>query len=109
MYCPHCGKPLDETARFCSTCGAAAQQLPYQAPPASATRGQLTRSRHNRLIAGICAGLALHYGWDLSLVRVLCALLIVFTGVGLIAYLVAWIVVPEEPYLLPMNTSGTTI
>jgi phage shock protein C len=109
MYCPHCGKPLDETARFCSVCGAAAQPLYSQVPPASALRGQLTRSRHNRLIAGICAGLAQHYGWDLSLVRVLCALLIVFTGVGLIAYLVAWIVIPEEPYLLPMNTSGTTI
>jgi phage shock protein C len=109
MYCPHCGKPLDETARFCSACGVATQPLNYQAPPASSLRGQLTRPRHNRVVAGICAGLAQHYGWDLSLVRVLCALLIVFTGVGLIAYLVAWIVVPEEPYMLPENTSGTMI
>jgi len=109
MYCSHCGKPLDETARFCSACGAATQPFAYQPPPVTALRGQLTRPRYNRIVAGLCAGLAQHYGWDFSLVRVICALLIVFTGVGLIAYLIAWIVVPEEPYILPENTSGTTI
>lgn len=110
MYCSHCGKPLDATARFCPACGNAAQPFAYQpVPPATALRGQLTRPRHNRLIAGICAGLALHYGWDLSLVRVVCALLIVFTGVGLIVYLIAWIVIPEEPYILPESTTGTTV
>jgi phage shock protein PspC (stress-responsive transcriptional regulator) len=111
MYCSHCGKPLDATARFCPACGAATQPFAYQQPPvATAVRGQITRPRYNRLVAGICAGLALHYGWDLSLVRVICALLIVFTGVGLIAYLIAWIVIPEEPFILPENsTTGTTI
>ena len=109
MYCPHCGKPLDETARFCPVCGTATQPMNFHAPPPSMLRGQLTRPRHNRIVAGICAGLALHYGWDLSVVRVICALLIVFTGVGLIVYLVAWIVIPEEPYILPQNTSGTAI
>lgn len=110
MYCSHCGKPLDATARFCPACGTVAQPFAYQPPPpATAARGQLTRPRYNRLIAGICAGLSLHYGWDLSLTRVVCALLIVFTGVGVIAYLVAWIVIPEEPYILPENTPGNPI
>jgi len=111
MYCSQCGKPLDATARFCPACGTATQPFAYQPPPAAtALRGQLTRPRYNRLVAGICAGLALHHGWDLSLVRVICALLIVFTGVGLIAYLIAWIVIPEEPYILPENsTTGTAI
>ena len=53
------------------------------------------------MVAGVCAGLALHYGWDLSLVRVLCALMIVLTGVGLFAYLAAWIIIPDAPYALP--------
>jgi phage shock protein C len=109
MYCSKCGKPVDDTARFCPSCGTATQPIAYQ-PPASSFRGQLTRPRHNRMIAGICAGLALHYGWDLSLVRVICALLIVCTGIGLVAYLIAWIVIPEESYMLPENTTtGTTI
>ncbi len=65
--------------------------------------GQLTRPRYPRMIAGVCSGLALHYGWDLSVVRVICALMIVLTGVGLFAYLAAWIIIPEAPYALPQN------
>jgi phage shock protein C len=69
--------------------------------------GQLTRPRYPRMIAGVCSGLALHYGWDLTLTRFICAMLIIFTGVGLIAYLVAWIVIPEAPFVLPETTTST--
>jgi phage shock protein C len=58
------------------------------------------------MIAGVCSGLALHYGWDLSLVRVICALMIVLTGVGLFAYLAAWIIIPDAPYELPERSSA---
>ena len=104
MYCSQCGKQVDPTSRFCPGCGAtvsAAPPQPYSAYPAP---GQLTRSRENRVIAGVCAGLALHYGWDLTLVRVLTALLALFTGVGAVAYLVAWVIIPEAPYPLPAKT-----
>ena len=110
MYCSHCGKPMDSAARFCPGCGAVAQPIAYGRAPFP---GQLTRPRYPRMIAGVCAGLALHYGWDLSLVRVICALMIVLTGVGLIAYLAAWIVIPEAPYALPeqsnAGSAGTSI
>jgi phage shock protein PspC (stress-responsive transcriptional regulator) len=53
------------------------------------------------MIGGVCSGFALHYGWDLSLVRVITVLTIVFTGVGLFVYLAAWIIIPEAPYALP--------
>jgi phage shock protein C len=66
---------------------------------------QLTRPRHNRMIAGVCAGFALHYGWDLNLVRVLTALMIVLTGVGAIAYIAAWVIIPEAPYALPAKST----
>jgi phage shock protein PspC (stress-responsive transcriptional regulator) len=56
------------------------------------------------MIAGVCAGFALHYGWNLNLVRVITALVALFTGVGAIAYLVAWVVIPEEPYVLPVKS-----
>lgn len=103
MYCSHCGKPMDQGARFCPACGAVIQSVVVSHAPSP---GQLTRPRYPRMIAGVCAGLALHYGWDLSLVRVICALMIVLTGVGLIAYLVAWVVIPEAPYVLPEQSSA---
>jgi len=56
------------------------------------------------MIAGVCAGFAIHYGWDLNLVRVLTALMIVLTGVGAIAYIAAWVIIPEAPYALPVKS-----
>ena len=69
MYCSHCGKQMDAAARFCPACGAAAQPA---ALCAGAVPGQLMRPRYPRVIAGVCSGFALHYGWDVSLVRVIC-------------------------------------
>jgi len=57
----------------------------------------LTRSRYGRIIAGVCAGLADYFGVDVTLIRLIVAVLTVFTGgVGVLAYLVAWAVIPEE-------------
>ena len=67
--------------------------------------GQLTRPLQGRMIAGVCAGFALHYGWDLNLVRVLTALMIVLTGVGAVAYIAAWVIIPEAPYVLPVKSA----
>jgi phage shock protein C len=103
MYCSHCGKQMDSAARFCPACGAVSQPVVMGRAPVP---GQLVRPRYPRMIAGVCSGLALHYGWDLALTRVICALMIVLTGVGLIAYLVAWIVIPEAPYALPERSSA---
>lgn len=103
MFCTHCGKQMEPTARFCPTCGAVSQPVVVGRAPLP---GQLTRPRYPRLIAGVCSGLAVHYGWDLSLVRVICALMIVLTGVGLFAYLAAWIIIPEAPYTLPERSSA---
>jgi phage shock protein PspC (stress-responsive transcriptional regulator) len=64
----------------------------------------LTRPRNNRMIAGVCAGFAQHYGWNLNVVRIITALVALFTGIGAIAYLIAWVIIPEEPYALPAKT-----
>jgi phage shock protein C len=57
------------------------------------------------MIAGICSGLALYYGWDISLVRVVTAGIAILTsGFGVLAYLAAWIIIPEAPYMLPPAT-----
>jgi phage shock protein C len=58
------------------------------------------------MIAGVCAAFALHYGWDLNLVRVLTAVVTFFSGgTGVLLYLVAWVVIPEAPYALPANST----
>lgn len=55
------------------------------------------RSRNDRVIAGICAGLAERFGWDIAVVRIVA---IVTTLIGLptfIAYIIAWMIVPKRP------------
>jgi phage shock protein C len=57
----------------------------------------LVRRRDNRIIAGVCAGLADYLSVDVNLVRVLVVVLTLFTaGTGILAYLVAWAVIPED-------------
>jgi phage shock protein PspC (stress-responsive transcriptional regulator) len=47
-------------------------------------------------IAGVCSGIARYYGWDVTLVRVAFLTLVVFKGVGLLAYLIAWVCMPRD-------------
>ena len=56
---------------------------------------KLYRSRNQRMIAGVCGGLADYFIVDATLVRVLFLLLAVFGGTGLVIYLVMWIIVPD--------------
>jgi len=55
------------------------------------------KSRKNRMIDGVCAGLADYLGVDATLVRVLWFLSILVNGVGVIAYIVAAVIVPVNP------------
>ena len=57
-------------------------------------RGRLTRSRSDRMIAGVCGGLAEHFG----LVRVVFVVASLLSAAfpGTLAYIILWIVVPEE-------------
>jgi phage shock protein C len=98
MYCRTCGKALADDARFCSGCGA---QMYTPAPyPNSVTR--LVRPRAGRMIAGVCQGLANAYAWDVVWVRVITVLLAIFgSGAGLLAYVIFWIVMPDEPVIFP--------
>jgi len=56
----------------------------------------LVRPRQGRM-AGICAGIAEYFGLDVSLVRVIVAVVSVLTGgAGALAYLAAWMIIPDE-------------
>ena len=58
---------------------------------------RLTRSRDDKMIAGVCGGLARHLDLDPTLVRLLTVLGVIF-GLGsvAIAYLAAWVIVPRD-------------
>ena len=92
MYCNACGQVIAEEARFCSHCGHAVGH------PRAA---KLIRPRFDRKIGGVCAAFAEHLDLDVSLVRILWVFLTFAAGFfpGLIAYILAWIIIPEEPAL----------
>ena len=56
---------------------------------------KLYRSRNQRMVAGVCGGLADYFNIDATVVRVLFLILSVFGGTGLVIYLVMWIIVPD--------------
>jgi len=71
------------------------------------TPKKLMRSRTDRKIAGVCAGLAQYLDLDTSLVRILWFFVGIVSGIfpGIIAYILAWIIIPEEPLRLPVAAS----
>ena len=99
MMCSGCGAQMHAGSRFCSNCGRAAGMPLYPA------RTRLVRPRHGRVLGGVCAGFAQEYGWDVVLVRILLVAFVIFgCGAPIIAYLIAWIVMPNEPFFFPMQT-----
>ena len=99
MYCNVCGKIIAEDGRYCSYCG---NVVGIPAMPK-----KLMRSRTDRKIAGVCAGLAQYLDLDTSLVRILWFFVGIVSGIfpGIIAYILAWIIIPEEPLRLPVEAS----
>ena len=58
---------------------------------------KLYRSRNDKKVCGVCAGLAKYLGMDVSIMRLIVVLLTLFVGGGLIAYIICALVIPEEP------------
>jgi phage shock protein C len=65
------------------------------------------RSRVDRKIGGVCAGLAHYLDLDVSLVRILWFFITFACGIfpGIVAYILGWIIIPEEPLFLPVAAS----
>ncbi|MCK9290081.1 MAG: PspC domain-containing protein [Bacteroidales bacterium] len=58
---------------------------------------RLYRSRLNRMVGGVCSGLADYFGLDVTLIRLAWVLFVALAGTGLLAYIICWIVIPESP------------
>jgi len=71
------------------------------------TAKRLYRSRIDRMIAGVCGGLAKYFDIDPTIVRVLFVVSIFVGGGGIIAYIILWIVVPEEQIIFQSATQDS--
>jgi len=107
MYCTQCGIQLQEKDEFCSQCGRA---TPLARDTAFTPRGskRLRRLRQDKKFGGVCAGLAEYLEVDVVLTRVLVMTgIIVSGGLGLLAYIAAWIIIPLEPLELVYHGAAT--
>ena len=68
-----------------------------EAQPRTEQQRHLYRSRKNRSIAGVCGGLAEYLGADVTLLRLVTLFMILFGGLSIWAYIILWVVIPEEP------------
>ena len=98
MYCCNCGKELEEAANYCSVCGTERPgRRPAQEPR---DRQSLSRIREGKKLAGVCGGVARYFDLDVTLVRIVWILLTILPPLpGIIAYVVCWIVMPQDPPL----------
>jgi phage shock protein C len=96
MFCTKCGLELADEDRFCRRCGArtATGFVGYTEPPAR----PLMLDKRNKKIAGVCAGFARYWDLDVTLLRVLWLILAFSTGIGFVAYVVAWIALPSDEH-----------
>lgn len=58
---------------------------------------KLYRSKNNKKIFGVCGGLAEYFDIDATIIRLVLVFAVLFAGVGVLAYLIAALVIPNQP------------
>lgn len=64
------------------------------------------RSKRDRMLAGVCGGIADYLNVDVVLIRLLWVLAFLAEGLGLIAYIIAWVIIPEGSYTSIGSSGG---
>lgn len=101
MTCNRCAREIAVDSQYCRFCGAAVH--PFD------ERRRLTRLSAEGRIAGVCAGLAAYLGVDVTIVRLSWVVLSIVPGAiigGVLAYLIAWILVPDAAPGTPRGVAG---
>ena len=65
---------------------------------------RIFRSRRDRAVAGVCAGIAYRRGYSLLLTRIVALVIAMLSGIGFIAYGVAWLLLPQAEVGSPQET-----
>jgi phage shock protein C len=109
MICANCHSEIQEGSRFCSACGMRLTPV-YGSVHDAAAREGLVRPREGRMIGGVCAGFARRYGWDVALVRLVVVAAALFgCGTPFLAYIIAWVVMPNEPFTFNVPMSAPPV
>lgn len=87
--CPYCAEEIRAEAIKCRYCGSAVQGTSVLARP-------WYRSDRQKMIAGVCAGLAEEFGISVTILRLAFVLGTLISGTGLIIYVVLWVVMPRR-------------
>jgi phage shock protein C len=107
MNCPNCHRDISDYSNFCYFCGTR-QNV---APAGCATyQKRLMRSAVDSKIAGVCGGLAEYFCVDSTIVRliwIVAAIMPPFPDI--IAYLVAWLIVPLAPLPVPAASQPSSV
>lgn len=96
MTCTRCSREIDVDSEYCRFCGAPVRE------PRSTRR--LSRRPAEGKIAGVCTGLADYFDTDVTLVRLAWVLLALVPGIiigGVVAYVIAWVVLPDGGAVAP--------
>jgi phage shock protein PspC (stress-responsive transcriptional regulator) len=92
MTCTRCSKDVEDGSSYCRFCGAAVGNAPHGR--------RLWRVPEEGRIGGVCAGIAHYFDVDVTLVRIAWVILSILPGLlvgGLLAYVVAWVLLPAAP------------
>jgi phage shock protein C len=68
---------------------------------------RLYRSRKEKMIGGVCAGLAQYFDIDPVIVRIVFVVAVFMGGSGILAYIICWIIMPEEPAVAPASVAAS--
>lgn len=103
MFCMQCGRDIADSSSYCSYCGASQRQR--------TSHKQLTLSAKDKKIAGVCGGLAEYLDVDSTVVRLIWVALSVVPGGlvgGIVAYVLAWIIIPKAAELASTSSTAVT-
>jgi phage shock protein C len=103
MFCINCGGEIADSSSFCSSCGARQRHR--------TSHKQLTLSATDKKLAGVCGGIAEYLDVDPTIVRLIWVALSVVPGGfvgGVIAYFLAWIVIPKPPAFATTTAGAAT-
>ena len=103
--CPYCAEEIRTEAIKCRYCGSSFAESPLS----NAITQSWYRSRHGKVIAGVCMGLARQFSLSVTIIRLAFLLGTFLGGWGLIIYIALWLIMPREPAAKLFDCRGPSL